>query len=79
MEERISKKFWPLTNRESSNIIVSMNSIRVYDPDGIHWRETFRTEDFDDALGEWQAECEGDSYYRRVELVEESIVEVSEP
>jgi len=53
--------------------------IRVYSPDSLEWRETFYTEDFDTALGEWQGECEGESYNRRVELVEERIVEVSEP
>lgn len=53
--------------------------IRVYSPDSLEWRETFYTEDFDTALGEWQGESEGESFDRRVELVEERIIEVSEP
>jgi hypothetical protein len=57
--------------------------VRVYDADGLHWTETFATDDFDDALAEWAAECKenptGSTFSGRVELVEENILEVQEP
>jgi hypothetical protein len=57
--------------------------IRVYEIDGLSWRETFATDDFDDALATWAAECEynpvGNKFSGRVELVEENILEVQDP
>lgn len=58
-------------------------SVRVFDMEGLHWHEVFRTVEFDEALEEWQAECEenpaGSKFSGRVELVEETILEVQEP
>lgn len=52
-------------------------SIRVYSLDEFSWTEAFHTEDFDDALAEWHGECE-ENPDRKVELVEETIIEVQE-